>query len=107
MGSPSNHQRDVETDAIERKTAAFSLSPERLVKLKLGTLWAGASFVVGCVITCTVYVVRMEGKVSSTDETVKKINAYIERTAPEHSILWDWYDNNRTASRGTARLGSP
>lgn len=107
MGNPSNHQRDIDTEAIERKTAAFSLSPERIVKLKLGTMWAIGSAVVGCAITCTVYVVRMEGKVSSTDQAVKKIGGYIERTAPEHAILWDWYDNNRTASRGATRLGAP
>lgn len=103
--NPSNHQ--AEQEAVEPKTKSFALSPERLVRLKLGTLWAGGSFVVGCAITCTVYVVRMEGKVSSTDEAVRKIGGYIERTAPEHAILWDWYDNNRTASRGTTRLGAP
>jgi hypothetical protein len=100
MGSPSNHQREIETDAIERKTRSFSLSPERVVSLKIGALWTGGVAVVGCVITCTAYIVRMEGKVDRT-------YSVMEQMKPEHDIMWRWYDRERTASRGYGKQVGP
>lgn len=105
MASASNHQRDIDTEAIERKTGAFSLSPDHIVKAKAGVLWAAAVTVVGCAITCTTYVVRMEGKVDQSLTATQELNTKLEKIAPEHAIMWDWY--NRTASRVGPRQSQP
>lgn len=97
--TPSN----VETEAIERKTV--SLSPETALRIKAGTLWAAGSTVVGCAIVCTVFIVRMEGKVDSSLAGVKEISEQLKTLAPEHAILWDWY--TRTAARASAPRSQP
>lgn len=96
-------QDDDETKALERKTV--SLSPEMALRIKAGTLWAAGSTVAGCAIICTVFIVRMEGKVDSSLAGVKEISEQLKTMAPEHAILWNWY--TRTASRDAAPRSQP
>jgi len=92
-----------DTAALERKTV--SVSPDMAIKVKVGALWAAGVTIVGCAITCTAFVVRMEGKVDKGLETSQAIDAKLEKIAPEHAILWDWY--TRTASRAMAPRQQP
>jgi outer membrane murein-binding lipoprotein Lpp len=75
------------------------------VRAKVGTLWTAGAAIVGCAITCTIYVVRMESKVDQTWTATQGINAKLEQIAPQHAILWEWY--SRTASRTAPTIGGP
>lgn len=94
MPSPGSTESD--TPSGERK--ALAISPDVIVRAKAGVLYGGLVTIVGCAITCTAYVVRMEGKVDQSLTATQEINAKLEKIGPEHAILWDWY--NRTAARG-------
>lgn len=71
-------------------------SPDVQIKVRAGVLYSAIVTIVGCAITCTAYVVRMEGKIDQSLEIGKQTASVLEKIGPEHAILWNWY--NRTAS---------
>lgn len=76
------------------------LSPETVVRAKLTALWGGLVLIVSCTITCTIFVVKMDGKADRGLALSEEINKELKRMAPEHTILWEWY------TRLAARSGS-
>lgn len=100
---PSPGSNESETPSGMRR--ALTVSPDVVLKAKASVLWGGLVTIVGCAITCTAYVVRMEGKIDQGLATSQEINAKLEEIGPEHAILWDWY--NRTASRGHEKAVGP
>lgn len=78
----------------------FTADPNMIVRAKVVTLWASLVAVVTCTICCTAYAVRMDAKLTTALEGVDRIDTYMQTTAPQHVILWNWYE--RTAARPTA-----
>ncbi len=78
---------DSETPSGMRK--ALTVTPESWIRIKAGTLWAVGTFLVGCTITCTVYVVRMSDKTDRALEGIGEIDKKLEPMRRQIDILWD------------------
>lgn len=91
--------------AKHEEAGSIRASPDVQIKIRAGVLYTCAATLVGCAITCTAYVVRMEGKIDQSLEIGKQTAAVLEKIGPEHAILWNWY--NRTASLGVPARAQP